>query len=212
MFGLWLQCPLPVPAVRFPSGSGTAGAGGEQPLPAAVSCRPLRCHILGCSCHQHPVWPHCASTRGRGKPHPPVGFCQSKISPVGDLGTGWYSHSKWGFIPWRLFQLPGGVSSALPLCSDSVDAGPKKGPCPMQCFAGRCPEKELLALGKLLVSAGGCSRAVCPPQWVGGCQCLSAGTCPLQVCLVTFSHMYCCCLEVLFPWSPTEWGGEAGQE
>lgn len=60
-----------------------AGAGGEQPLPAAVCCRPLRCHVLGWSCHQHPVWPHCASTQGRGEPHPPAGFCQSKISPVG---------------------------------------------------------------------------------------------------------------------------------
>lgn len=50
-----------------------------------------------------------------------------------------------------------------------------RGLCPMQCFSGRCPEKELLALGKFLVSVGACSRAESPPWWVGGCQCLSAG-------------------------------------
>lgn len=149
---------------------------------AAPSCccvlQTLRCHVLGWSCHQHPMWPHCASTWGRGRePHPPGGFCQSQIIPVDDLGVWVLDGTAIANGTWGLFL--GNPSScqkqgAQPyLFVLSVDAAPKRGSCPMQCFAGRCPEKELLALGKLLVSAGGCSRAVSPPQW---CQCLSAGT------------------------------------
>lgn len=127
------QCPLPVPAGRFHSRSGTSWSWrGAAPSCCCVLQTP-QCSVLGGSCHQHPTWSHCASTRGGGKPHPPAGFCQSKISPMDDLrgclGAGWYSHSKWGWglIPWEPFQLPERVSSALPLCSDS-GAASRKGP------------------------------------------------------------------------------------
>lgn len=67
----------------------------------------------------------------------------------------------------------------------------------MHCFTGICPEKELLALGKLLVSAGGCSRAVSPPWWVGGCQCLSAG--PSQSVWSPFHTCIAAVLRSFFP-------------
>lgn len=43
----------------------------------------------------------------------------------------------------------------------------------MQYFAGRCPEKELLALGKLLVQLEAAAGLFPLPS---GCQCLFAGT------------------------------------
>lgn len=108
-----------------------AGAGGEQPLPAAVSCRCLRCHMLVLSPAPHVV-SLCQPPQGTGEPHPPVGFCQSKISPVDDLDgclrAGWYSHSKWGLGGYSLETLPAARRTALPLCSDGVDAAPRKGP------------------------------------------------------------------------------------
>lgn len=81
------QCPLPVPALRLPSRSETSQSWSG----AAPSC----CSVLQTPQVQRPGWvlspaPHvvslCQHLGQGGEPHPPVGFCQSKISPVDDLG------------------------------------------------------------------------------------------------------------------------------
>lgn len=117
MFGLWLQCPLPVPAVRFPSGSETSRSWRG----AAPSC----CCVLqtpqvpppGLVLSPAPCVASLCQHSGQGGASPTC-----RILPIQSKPCGWYSHGTWGFIPWRLFQLPEGLSSALPLCSHSVDA------------------------------------------------------------------------------------------
>lgn len=185
---------------------------------AAPSCccvlQTLRCHVLGWSCHQHPMWPHCASTWGRGRePHPPGGFCQSQIIPVDDLGVWVLDGTAIANGTWGLFL--GNPSScqkqgAQPyLFVLTVLMLPQRGalvPCSVlledvlrkSCWLWGSSWFQLEAAAGLFPLPSGASVCLQVPR-------------PLLVCLVTFSHMYCCCLEVLFPWSPRYGVGKQGR-
>lgn len=137
------------------------------------------------------------SAARRGELSPTSSFCQYRLCPE---GRACFQHRRWGFV-------------AL---------------VPQRCFAGRRPEKgsgrrraadsqEAPGIGPLVEAAAG----LYIPAPAGGL--LPAFVCRysllcneprrrLPVCPVTLSHVCCCCLEVLFPWSPMVWGRKGGQE
>lgn len=83
------------------------------------------------------------------------------------------------------------------------------------CIDGRCPEKgsgrkraadswEAPGMGPLVEAAAGMCvpclvSASLPVSVCGSLVLCSEPQHPLPICPVTFSHMCCCCLEVLFP-------------
>lgn len=235
MFGLWFPVSSACPSLLsqllgFPCAPRPAGAGGEQFLAAAASCRP---HGVQCPIGHSGLTVPCPQPAfGTGwEPHRSAGYCPSD-DLGGCPGTSRDSHGKRGrgFILWKPFQLPKGASSALPLRSASIVSAPRKGrasstalgprgPCPTRCFAGRCPEKgggwkraadsrEAPGIGPLVEAAAG----LCVPSSAGGSLLCNEPRRPLPACPVTFSHTCCCCLAVLFPWSPMVWGRKVGHE